>query len=98
AATFLATAALLRALRALLASLFCCHAFLHFRRARSNVCPRSGTAFLQHIYCHLMSRVNTTCCCVARRCVHVRKNERWRPSPNPLGRTQIAVISRFEST
>jgi hypothetical protein len=28
---------------------------------------------LTDIYCHLMSCVNTTCCCVARRCVHVRK-------------------------
>jgi hypothetical protein len=39
--------------------------------------PSVGSALLQHIYCHLMSRVNTTCCCVARRCVHVRKNGDW---------------------
>lgn len=93
AATLLATSALLCALRALLlASLFCCHAILHCAVFDRLFCPRSGTALLQHIYCHLMSRVNTTCCCVARRCVHVRKNGDTRRLPRRVNAAQFATL------
>ena len=99
AATLLAASALLRALGALLlASLFCCHAILHCAVFDRIVCPRSTTALLQHIYCHLMSRVNTTCCCVARRCVHVRKSEGPRQASDEVDPTNVRAESRDQIT
>jgi hypothetical protein len=61
-------------------------------------CPRSGTALLQHIYCHLMSRVNTTCCCVARRCVHVRKSDDSQICAAPGQRSAFRRIRRRKIT